>query len=697
MGVNYLRRRLWPALAGLVLVVFLGILLIGRSRVESQAATGIVQLILTASLTTGPGSAPISTGYQRVALNILGIRLNPSNDLTISDSDPSWVTIPAPAEVGLANTTQFITTSLNFGTTGTLVTAATSELQLDLMPLQNFPFFYNSASITAGTYGQIELILDFAVPGNVVPLCPPSVSGGQGCLTYNVLSAVGPRAQFPNGYGLAAGAIQPLVVNIAVNVAPIAPGAASNPGTSAVPINATLTPEPNGFLGSNEYNTALGVVTGEVAGSINNSTTVTAELSGTDQIVATTHLLANGSFILNLPALPTPGFTSYDFYLSGNGGYVVRSGIHVSSQGTAATPPPPVNLSFALPSASFGSISGSIIDGCNGQPVQGASLKLLVADTTTPGSATTCNLTGTPPAIPSNCVVVATAATDDVGSYPIGGTLFTVVPVPPPGVQYNLEINAPGYNTTVVPVGPGSLLCPLSRFPNSCSFSLEHGYLTGITGLSAPDGSGQPLNAMVMAEDTGTNTIENFTLTRIPGGGTAGTFTMNVPDAAPASTAIPVAAYDLFSSMQDLFLGAPQKTTGHLIGTAADVAAPGTACGSVAVPPLSPMDCAGLGSVSGTVSSALPGTTSVRLSKNDVQIMETEPDSIGAAPGNGYSFCAPFDSYTLTHYENSTAASSPAPITLAPPIPMSCANPSICENAAGICFLCQPTAGPALP
>lgn len=123
-----------------MLIVLGSLLLVGRSRVESAAGTGVVELAFTGTL-TAPNAVPIAKLYQRVALNVLSVRLNPSADLTISDSDPFWVEIPAPAEIGLTNPTEFITTSLNFGGTGTLLTAATSILQLDLMPLQNVPFF----------------------------------------------------------------------------------------------------------------------------------------------------------------------------------------------------------------------------------------------------------------------------------------------------------------------------------------------------------------------------------------------------------------------------------------------------------------------------------------------------------------------------------------------------------------------------
>ena len=488
---------------------------------------------------------------------------------------------------------------------------------------------------------------------------------------------------FQVAFAVPTGSVQALVANIAVGVGP---PPTADPNTATVFISPLISSQGN-------QSPALGVVTGVVTNFDLTNTTVTAEYAGTNQIVATTHLLSDGTFSLNLPALAAPSSTLYDIYVSGNGAYVVRSRVAVS-QGTTT----PLGT-LVVPSSTLGSISGTIADGCEGTAVEGATLKLLVPDTTVPGGAPTCDLIGTPPVIPSNCVVVATAATDDQGRYPLSGTPFTNVPVtPPPGVShYDLKISAPGYNTTVPQVAAGSFSCPTSRFANSCSFSLEHGYLTGLTQLSSPDGSGKPLNAMVMAEDSGTNQIENFALSTIPGGATSGIFTMAVPDAAPSSDAIPVGNFDVFASAQDLFQGLPQQNSGHLIGTAASVGAPAADCSTLTIPTLSPMDCAGLGSMFGSVANANPSTTSVRLSKDGVQIMKTEPNSI--LPGaDNYNFCAPSDNYVLTHYESGVAKSSVG-ISLARPVLVSAPCASICQdgNPVGTCLLCQPTVATTLP
>ena len=509
------------------------------------------------------------------------------------------------------------------------------------------------------------------------------------------------------------GSVQPLVVNIAVTVG-TPPGA--DPSSTGVSINPVITPQGNTLPGTSTlYTPALGQVSGAITNFDLSTTTVTAEYAGTNQIVAATRLQPNGTFLLNLPAAPAPSSTLYDFYVSGNGSYVVRSHVAVSSQGTAPSPPPATDLgSLMVPGSTLGSLSGTVADACNGIGVEAATLKLLVPDTTVTGGAATCDPTGGPAAIPSNCVIVATAATDDQGHYPLPSTPypfqvppFTNIPVsPPPGVPYyNLDISSAGFNTALPQVASG-LTCPSSRFPNSCSFNLEHGYLTGAVQIGGPNETGNRIDAMVMAEDSGTNNIENMTLAIIAGGSGSGTFTISVPDAAPSSVAIPVGNFDLFASVQNLFQGLPQPNSGQLIGTVASVGAPPTDCSTIGIPALSPMDCAGLGSVYGTVGSmttpANPSTTSVRLSKNGVQIMETEPNSIVAAPNGNvtgyYNFCAPSDSYLLTHYESGIAQSSEA-ITLAKPLTIGTPCASICQdgNPKGTCLLCQPEKAPMLP
>ncbi len=233
-----------------------------------------------------------------------------------------------------------------------------------------------------------------------------------------------------------------------------------------------------------------------------------AELAGTNQIIARTKVNKDGSFVLSLPAVATPNSTLYDFYVAGNGAYVVRSQVAVSSQGGASTPPLTNLDTLSVTTSTFGSISGKISDACSlatkPTPVQAATLQLLVPDRSKGGS--TCDYTRSSPAIPSNCVVVASAATDEVGHYPLPATpklsqAFSHIPFKlPEGIDdYDLEISAPGFNTTVQEVGKSKkgFDCPTSAAKNKvCSFGLEHGFLRGSTSLKHPNNSPNSLDLM---------------------------------------------------------------------------------------------------------------------------------------------------------------------------------------------------------
>jgi hypothetical protein len=697
---NPSRRWLWLVLVVPGLIVLAGLLLVGRSRVESASGNGIVALGFTSTITTSDGR-PVPAEWQRILLNVIAVRMHPSTDLTLSDAAAGWVTIPAPPAIGSENPSQFINTSLNFGGSGTLLTAASSVLQLDLMTLQNLPVFVNAAAVGTQTYGQVELLLNSSAAGNVVPLCPPALPAGEGCITYpaQLASAAGLRVQFANGFPVLPGISQQLIINLGVGVGP---PPAADPNKTIVFLNPIITPRGNLLPTGATFDPALGSVSGTAENVDLNNTTVAAEYAGTNQIVASTKLLADGTFIMSLPAAAAPNSTLYDFFVSGGGGYLVRSRVPVSSQGTGASPPPTTDLGvLVVPGSSMGSITGFISDGCNGTAVQGATLQLLVPDTTVSGGPNTCNLVGSPPAIPSNCVVVSTTASDDQGHYPLPGGPFTQIAVtPPPTVPfYDLEITAAGFNTTVQPVTAGSLSCPGSRFANSCSFGLEHGFLSGATALSSRNNTGHALNSLVMAEDAGTDNIESVALSTIRNGGASAPFTISVPLAGPSSGAIPVANFDLLATVQDLFQGAPQQISGHQIGVAASVGAPVANCSTLGVRPLSPMDCVGLASVDGSATEADPNTTSVRLSKAGVQIMETEPNSIGVGPnGDTYNFCAPSDSYFLTRYESGVAQSS-APVLMAKPLAVPTPCGSICQggNRSGTCLICQPVTAEPLP
>jgi hypothetical protein len=525
--------------------------------------------------------------------------------------------------------------------------------------------------------------------------------------------------------------VQPLVINLNATIGPVPTG---NSGT--VQIAAQVVPQLNTTVSGAPSNLALGRVIGTVK-HFSGSTRVTAELSGTDQVIALAKVKKDGTFVLNLPAVAAPSSTLYDFFVSGNGAYIVRSQKKVSSQGGASSPPPPTDLgTLDVTKSTTASLSGKISDACKGTKavVQAAAVQLLVPDTTVPDTTNKdCDLDTTlkAPAVPSNCVIVASAATDELGEYPVPSTFpiptFNSVPLKLPDKvdHYDLEISATGFNTMVEEVKPtkSAFKCPASGLKkHRCNFGLEHGYLSGSTILSSPNmsPSRNSLNLLVMAEDSGTDNIENMTTSIIPIDSSSGSFTMFVPEASsspspsaslrlspshslsppPTPTPTPgiifVPRYDVFAAVQDLLGSNPASSSGHSIEVEAAVPAPPKKCATtsgIELPPTGGFECDGLGSVTGTVSNADPSTTSIRMLKDGVQIMETAPNSIGVPPSanNDYSFCAPFDSYTLTRYENGTEVDS-IPITLATPAIVGTPCPSVCSDT-DTCIQCRPVTG----
>lgn len=110
------------------------------------------------------------------------------------------------------------------------------------------------------------------------------------------------------------------------------------------------------------------------------------------------------------------------------------------------------------------------------------------------------------------------------------------------------------------------------------------------------------------------------------------------------------------------------------------------------------MDCIGHGSISGVLNNP-DINTFVEISKNyngtgDVQLYSAAPVSLlnpgSANPnpqvGNGYTFCVPPDSYTLTRYEGATPVESPTAVAtqsitvVPPPLPVPSSSPTPCPT-----------------
>jgi hypothetical protein len=676
-------------------LAFLG----GRDQASAKAPPAGKATVAVAFISSFANSSTI-TSFQRIGLNVITVRLNPSTDPNVSTLDSRWVSIDVPPGVGRNSGVSAVSTGNNFGgnlsnsNSSTLIGQGKSEIQIDLNAIQNIAEIFNAQAIPAKTYRQLELVLDAATPGNVVPVCAGATSG-EGCISYRAkfpvvtptpITPMSIRTSFP-GAGLDLSKSQNIVTPVVIQ---IDPGVQAGPTTfnQTVTINPTITiptttPPLPGLA------TLLGTITTTATAGFSGTRTqaITAELAGTNNIVEKIILpkSCNGkktcNFTMYLPAVDgTVGGTNYDLFASAiNTTYSVRSNVNVAAETTTDLTGTP----FTVATQKTISLSGKITDACVNIGVQAATLNLLVAEST----ANDC--TKNPP---TGCVVVATASSDEVGNFPLPGNGLNKAPfnlVPPPDAAtkatYELVTTAAGFDRTLqtVTAKSGSLKCSTS-VKGACDFTMNHGRLSGNVTLAGGVG---PLTVAVIAEDSGTNNIENLALVDIKPGATTGPFTMmNVPDNGA------VASLDLFAAAQDLFNGAPQTDTGHTIAVLSGVGAPDACSTKTLTPDLGGITCVGHGSVSGTVTGPESGDTVVlSLGGVDLQTVPVIPP-VAPAAGN-YAICAPADpaAYLLEHVNAAGTVIASTSVTMVPPVlvptpvpspgvtPVPC--PAICPNA----------------
>ena len=760
--MKHLSSRWAAATLLLPVIVILALLASGGRAPEAatNSSKGTIEIALegTVTLTDSGGNPigiPVAQSFQRLFLNVVAVRLNPSSNANISDFDQHWVSILVPSGVGQRNTNAVVTTPFagfggfgNFGPGGNAVSLGQgrSEIQIDMNALQNGPEIFNSGLIAAKTYRQIELVLDPSTQGVAVPLCASQISpSGEGCVAYPAIftpsatSSGLETVRTSSTIDITRGSFQTLLININLNVGPPPTSTENggNPSKNSVAITPTIS-----VPGSQTAAPGLGTLSGTVKNESNKKVKVVAELSGTNQIVASTGVV-KGSYSMSLPALPSTGSsctgtggngTLYDIYTTGDGEYQIRSGVAVCAN------QPTTGVDFTVVPASLGQLIGAVFDACNsGVKVPSATLVLYAPDTAVTSSCTFDSFGNVTPS--PGCVAVATAQSDATGAFPLPGNTITrppfqTVPVKvPAGVTYALKVTASGFNGLVEPVTADgkTLKCKdLGNKNNSCdNIALEHGQLTTTINLDSPSASGS--NIMVMAEDhsngAGFLNIESIGMANIPAGATSGSVTMNVPDNGAGGSATPCdgttpdqfctlgteippntsISFDVFGQVQDLYFGAPQNATGHTIEVTSGPAGAGIAGPSRCAPTqdaatLSGFGCAGHGSIAGFITSSDP-FSSVVISKGGVDLMQSGvapliiPSGQNLSNGSEYSFCVPgSDTYSLQHFENlPNAVPSPVPgggpITVNVPAPLATSTAgcsSICKSG-GNCLLCNGT------
>ncbi len=575
------------------------------------------------SVVVGFVDAP-SSGIQQLLLNVLSVRITPISDLSVSGADPNWRTISVAPGLG-----------------------GEGELQVDLNNIQNDVQLFGRRGVAAQEYRQVELDLDPNVPGLIVPNCPQVPSRAEGCLRYpfDLASASPLRAKV---------ALQVVHGGVAPMVLEVNPGSILPPGNTGgvYTLNLQITvPDAAQYLGQ---------ISGQVSGVPKQGAAVRAELHGSGQLVASTGVGSDGSYILELPAADVG--TSYDLFARGDGvEYSAASGVNLT-RGARIT------RDFTVAGATTGFISGTIRDAQTGLGISGATVNLLLPAA---GTGVDCNTD------PADCVIVATANTDDEGDYPLPGSysspaFFNEVPLD----TYTLLVTAAGYDSLVATAPVNTADTPAicgspGTNPTNCSFHLKSTTISGNVAVTTAPDPGTDVQVLVMAEDTGTGNLENVTMTTIPGGTSSAPFALNVPTT--------VASFDLFASAVDFYNGQPSPFPGHTIEVLSDVA------GGASNQNFMPLDCAGHGSVSGQVAVTPDSGTTVVLSKDNVQLMQSPVGQSSTTSGGQFSFCAPPDSYTIQRYEDGAPASAPTTVTLASPEPTSSPCPGICGFANGEC------------
>jgi hypothetical protein len=597
---------------------------------------------------------PPPGNFRNVLLNISGVRINKTADAFTGAA--GWTTIPVPSAAGAGN-------NQNPG-----------DLQLDLLHTQTGAVFFNVGGVQQGTYQTVQVLVDENNPGTIVPACPSGVTNTEGCINYGAtqLSNLNPVIfTLATPLSVSANATAPLVIQLAVSIT-------SAPANTGDPYMIAITPsETNAgsLLASVSGNIT---VQGTVKGFRLAPLTVSAELSGTNTIIETVPVKAKGFYTLELPAAPSG--TSYDIFTSGGGvtytalqGITVIPGQFIGGQDLTTT------------ATKVGTLSGLVGDACTGIGIPGAQLELLV-----PAANVTVLPTPrpTPPASfcfdnPQQCVVVASASADQGGNYPLPGTTknptgFAQVPIAQSDLA--LQVSASGYTSlgsSMFLNSSQNALCSAATSPTECIFSLTTGYLNGTVNLMSDPPLGSSVMVQVFAENSGTNQLVSALAqplvflnqhTSLP-------YVLNVPINQPISGVTP--PFDLFAVAIDPFQGGPGPFPGHDIPVLANQPAPTAGCLQVNAAAFLPMNCAGHGSVSGTVQNPDTGT-SIEVEKLDptntpVQVLGTSLAlfSSTSPSNNAYTLCVPPDTYAVQRFEAAPASSATAS---APSIPVGIAQ-----------------------
>jgi hypothetical protein len=588
----------------------------GPTPVPTQGAVEI-GFVASPSPAATPGGI-----FQAISLNIVSVRLNPSTDAAVPDTDPNWVAITAPPGTG---------------------SFSTSELSVNLVDFQNNAQVFNTGQITGQTYNQIEVIVDPNFPGTVIPSC---TSGAQeGCVSYPLKFTASTNVRTTSAFTVTPNALTPLIISI--NTATLTPPSA--PGG-----NYTLNPT-IGVTSS----ALLAPISGKVTGVASTGEAITAELTGTHSVIATAPVQATGAYTIQVPAA-TNG-TVYDLYVNSTGTTVTSID---ATSGVSVTRGVPASENFSVvQNPGIGAVAGAVLTAGH-QPIAAATVNLLLPS----AGATNC-------ATSPGCVVVGSTVSDSSGNYSLGS-----VPV---ASTYFVQAQATGFNTVTQALSFPSAIAACTAGPNSanCSFLLGNTQITGTVTVDPPPAAGTNTVVLVMAEEHGTGNLVGLGQTvALPGTGTA-PFSVEVPTDIPSFDLI-AAAQDTYLGVGTPFpghtLGVAANVTSTTPGIALTVGCVGH--GSINGVATSP----DAGTHVRLFQTAVPGTSLVQLMDTAVgQVGSSSATqySFCAPPGNNY-MVQRFEETAATAVPVGTAT----PVSVPTPAPIATATACpLCQNAAGQC------------
>ncbi len=593
-----------------------------------------------------------SSGYQAISLNIVSVRLNPSTNPNVSDSDANWKVITAPP-------------GSNIATGGTL--------NVNLLDFQTNATVFNTARIVAQDYQQIEVVVDATFPGTVIPSC--SSGAFEGCVSYPLTFTVSTNLRTSGSLNVTPTGLTTLIIDI--DPGTLTPPSAPGGNYSATPVISVQPP----------LNYLTNVV-GTVAGVSKNDTSVTAEITGTNSVIATAPVSSTGTYTIALPAAATLG-TTYDLFaggtttdnvFTGSVTFDAVSGVTVMRGGAPVTQNFSVNANPAI-----GTVSGSIISSGTGTTgaIAGATVNLLRPANPSTDCATTMG---------AGCVVVATTASDSSGTYAL-----TSIPIG----KYFVEAQATGTNTVIQPLTltTGTSLCTGSQDASNCSFTLPTAVIQGTVNVTPAASVSNSTSVIILAEQHGTGNLVG--VTEVTARSLSTPFTIQVPT--KIGTVVPPdLTFDLIATAQDTYLGIGSAFTGHNQAVLADIAGGATGVDMA-------VECMGHGSIAGTVRNPDSGSQVVLFQNAGttalpvyVQLQNSTVGQTDSAFPGQYSFCAPpGDEYFVQRYEQTSSTSSPipqntpqGPIAVATPAPAPTAILSpgatptpcpVCQSITGQC------------